>query len=285
MAASRNCGFCKNDIPPSVSLCPHCGRPSLFRNVEVALSEQDYLQDRYDKATSNALFRGVTANVDDFERALENSRAVINRSLSELQRLSASDYELYATFYELAKIRLPKEDRWTSIRKAADAAFFTDYEEEIRFAALSLNPDGLGNYGDCSFILKDNMISHRASLFEENTAVFIERERIVGADKLPKGYKAVWADRVKLCVAKLAEKIDITTKSEEYSNLLVHQGPTSAEDEFVEVHIFGPMTIRTVEEVSFKEVPTTISKRERTAILAQIYGIKEKLRRYGVKVS
>src|SRR5215204_2199269 len=102
---------------------------------------------------------------------------------------------------------------------------------------------------------------------------------IKGASDVPKGYRAVWSDRAKLCIAKLSSEIDTTTTTAEYLSILLKQGATSKEDECVEVHIFGPMTIWTIEEVTFK---ATIKNR---AELAKIKGIKEKLRKYGVKVS
>ena len=63
-----NCTFCNNNIPPSVSRCPHCGQPSFFPNVIIASNEQSYLQDHYDEAKNDAVSRGVIANVDDFEK-------------------------------------------------------------------------------------------------------------------------------------------------------------------------------------------------------------------------
>lgn len=281
-----DCTFCKNNIPPSVSRCPHCGQPSLFPNVNIANEEQSFLQDRYEKAVAEALARGAEANVEGFEKILDKSYAVINRSLNELERLIGSDFEVYATYYHLSEgIRLQKGEKFDSLRQAADSIFFTGYREEIRFAALSLDSTGLSNYGECSWVLREEMIAHRASVFEENTTLYYMHNNIKGADDVPKGYRAIWSDRGKLCVAKLASKIDTTTNSDKYSGILLHQGATSEDDDCVEVHVFGPMTIRTIEEVSFNPIPTTISKRDRIVWKAKIEGIKEKLVKYGVKVS
>lgn len=275
-----NCEFCNNNIPPSVSRCPHCGQPSRFPNVITADDEQRQLQSRYDKATNEALSRGVIANIDDFERSLNKSYAVINRSISELSRLAGNEFDVYATYYHLSEgIRLQKGDEFDSLRQAADSIFFTGYREEIRFAALSLDSTGLSNYGDCSWILREDMIAHRTSVFEDNTTLYYINNDIKGAKDVPKGYRASWKERAKLCVAKLASRIDITTVSDKYSNILLHQGATSKEDDFVEVHIFGPMTIRTIAEVSF----TNKIKSKNDQVL--IKGIKEKLGKYGVKIN
>jgi RNA polymerase subunit RPABC4/transcription elongation factor Spt4 len=281
MILSVSCAFCTNNVPPSASRCPHCGQPSLFPNVVIAHSEQSSLQNRYDNAISLALTSGAITNVNDFERTVNKSCAVVNRSLSELQRLVGSDFEVYATYYRLSEgIRLQKGEEFDSLRQAADSIFFTGYAKEIRFAALSLDSLGLQNYGDCSWILREAMIEHRASVFEENTTLYyMNNARIKGASDIPKGLRANWADRAKLCVAKLAAKIDTTTTPAQYSDILLHQGVTSSDDDFIEVHIFGPMTIRTIEEVTFT------GKKKNKAEQAIIKGIKEKLGKYGVKVN
>ncbi len=267
--------------------CPHCGLPGLFPNVTIALREQSFLQNRYDKAKSNAVTSGVIANVDDFEKTLHKSCAVMNRSTTALLRLVESDFEVYASYYQLSSsIRIQSGDIWDSRRQPADSIFFTGYHEEIRFASLSLDSIGIANYGECSLVFRENMIAHRTSVFEENTTTYYMKNDIKDADSIPKGYRAIWADRAKLCIAKLASKIDTTTTPAQYSNILMHERaiPTG-EDEFVEVHILGSMTIRTIEEVTFNPIPTTLNKRDRKLRVAIIEGIKDKLGIYGVKVN
>ncbi len=132
------------------------------------------MQDRYDSAMNDSLSRGVIAHVNDFENALTRSFAVINRSLSELERLVGNEFDTYATYYFLSEgIRLQKGEEFDSLRQAADSIFFTGYQKEIRFAALSLDSNGLSNYGDCSWVLREKMIAHRTSLFEDNTTLTI----------------------------------------------------------------------------------------------------------------
>lgn len=285
MSFTQFCHDCRNVISPSASKCPHCGRPGIFPNVNIAIYEQSALETRYKKEIEDAKSSGLIANVEDFERAANKSSAVISRSLDELQRVAGSDNQLYATYYELEAIRMPSGEDWDSRRQVADFIFFTNYQREIRFAALSLDSVGLSNYGDCSWVLREEMITHRTSVFEMNTTIFVRDNKITGADELPKGYRAIWDDRAKLCVTKLAKKINSKTKPNEYQYLLLYQGATSADDDFVEVHIFGPMTIRTIEEVIFKPLPSGLDKRTKRVKIAQIAGIKEKLAKYGVTVN
>jgi hypothetical protein len=124
------------------------------------------------------------------------------------------------------------------------------------------------------------MICHRASVFEENSVLFMEHRKIKVSRKtnLPNGYRATWSDRAKLCVAKLAGKIDSATVSDKYSGLLIKQGVASEDDEFVEVHIWGPMTVLTMERV----IVTSPKPNQRATI---IRAIKAKLGKHKVPVS
>lgn len=201
MAAAETCSHCGNLIPPSWVRCPHCARPGLFPNVRAAESkeESDALDARYTAATQKAAARGCVTQVQGFEGVAAGSRAVIARSVNEVLRLASDDKELYSTFYKLGKadVRLPSGEKWDSLREVAESALFTSYREEIRFAALSVDGIGLRNYGVCSLVLRDDMIAHRASVFEENCVLFMDHEniRMADADKLPLGRRATWQAR------------------------------------------------------------------------------------------
>ena len=243
------CESCGNDVPLTWERCPHCARPGLFPNVRACQVDAELaaLQRRYEKAARDAADRGVEGPAAAFEAAAGRSKAVIARWGREADRLANSDKELYATFYQYleAGVRLPPEDRWESLRRLADEALFPGYKEKVRFAALSLDGRGLSSYGDCSLVLREDMIAHRASVFEENSALFMEARNY----KLPKGHRAAWGERGKLCLAKVAGRLQPETVEEDFPGLLLEQGPTSEEDRFVEVHIWGPMTVRTLERV------------------------------------
>lgn len=215
----------------------------------------------------------------ELEAAAASSRAVIARSLHETMRLATKDNEVYATYHQLTEIefRIPDGDKWHLLRKLTDMALFGDYMKEIRFAALSLDGLGLMRYGEYSWVLREEMIAHRASVFEENSVMFMDRlnVRLADAGNLPTGHRATWADRGKLSVSKLAGKIDDGTSSEALPELLPRQGSQGEEDEFVEVHVGGPMTVRTLERIQPKRGP------RRQAIGR---ALKAKLENYGVEV-
>jgi hypothetical protein len=213
------------------------------------------LEVRYQSAQTEAANRSASANLKDFEAAITHTVVVIARSVNEVQRLATSDKEVYATFHQLvgAGIKIPEDNKWDTVRVLTDHALFPGYKEQIRFAALSLDGIGLSNYGACSIVFRTDMIEHRTSVFEENSTLFMKHHNIEiwNADKLPRGYRATWKDRGKLCIAKLSKKIHAGTQSSDYPKLLLRQGTTPGEDEFVEAHICGPMTARTMQLVTF----------------------------------
>jgi hypothetical protein len=243
------CKDCGNSVPPFSHYCPHCARPALFPNVRAAQipAEREALERRYQEARRDASSRDADADIGRFETAVASSKAVIARSFTELDRLAASDKELFPTFYRLLgeEVRLPHGNQWDVLRRIADEALFPGYKEEIRFAALSLDEAGLSSYGVCSFVLREDMIAHRASVFEENSTVFLQRN----AYEPPLGHRATWEDRAKLCVAKLAGRIGPGMPETQFPSILLRTGATSAQDDFVEVHIWGPMSLRTVERI------------------------------------
>ena len=287
VSLERPCEHCGHGYHFSQHLCPHCARPANFPNVFAAEDpdEAAALQGRYDKAKADAQSRGTEAlrALEDFEAEVSNSRAVIARSAAEFQRLSTSDKEGYATYYELvgAEARFASGDKWDDIRQAADPVLFPHYKDKIRFAALTLDGAGLQSFGECFLVLRTEMIAHRATVFEENSLLFFSKHFRPGINesiRLPRGYRATWGERAKLCVAKLADRIDGGTERGAYSGLLLRQGSTPDEDDFVEVHVWGPMTIRTIEHVFFNK-PSRHAVREITN-----RANKQRLTKFGVTI-
>jgi hypothetical protein len=249
----------------------------LFPNVRAANDpiERRALVDRYNKARQKAVLRGCDNVLTDFEAAVTKSQAVIARSLQEADRLALGDHEIYATFYQWREsgIRLPVGGKWDVLRGVADIALFTGYEEQIRFAALSLDGLGLSKYGDCFLVLSDKMIAHRASVFEENSVIFMDRHgiRMAEAHNLPKGYRATWEERGKLAATKHVDEIGPSTESSCYSRLLLREGESAEKDRFIEVHIWGPMTARSFDRVIAKK-PETRAKRVFLTAMRERFG-------------
>ncbi|HEX7333597.1 MAG TPA: hypothetical protein VF290_18990 [Pyrinomonadaceae bacterium] len=284
MPDSIPCADCKNEIPQPATSCPHCGRPGIFWNVIQANDdgERAELQSRYSAVKADALARGTDGPLQNFEDAIASSIAVIARSEVDVHRLANSSRQLYATYYQQldAGVRLPDGDEWDVVREITDSLLFPKYKEHMRFAALSLDGIGLSNYGSCSIALRDDLIAHRASVVEENSVLFMERHGIKisrNAD-IPKGFKAIWSERDKLCVAKLARHIDSATTPNKYSSLLLKQGTSPEDDEFVEVHIFGSITVLTMAKIT---VTISHSGPRRTIMKA----LKAKLAKHGLSIA
>jgi hypothetical protein len=144
VSQERTCDHCGHSYHFSHHLCPHCARPANYPNVFAAADSDEAaaLKRRYEEAKRVAQARGakVLSAVESFEAEVLGARAVIARPLGELQRLSTSDNEIYATFYGLlsAGVRIPTGEKWDTLRRVADEALFPNYKEQIRFAALSL---------------------------------------------------------------------------------------------------------------------------------------------------
>jgi len=144
-------------------------------------------------------------------------------------------------------VRLPTSTRWDRLRGLADWELFGSARDDVRFAALSTDGGWLENYGDVALELAEHMIAHRATVFEENSALFFERQRRSGVEPpVVAGHRARWSDRGKLALAKHAKDLDEASTEGGFSQLLLHCGATSEDDVFVEVHIYGSMTRRSL---------------------------------------
>lgn len=235
--------------------CPHCGRPGLFPNVRAASQpeERAALDRRHADARRDADARGCGTVADAFLAKVDGSRAVIARPFGEVERLARNDREVYSTYYKQveAEIRLPDASQWDPLRRIVEEAIFPGYKEEIRFAALTLDDRGLSSYGDCFFTLRPSLTAHRATVFEENDVLFMKRRDLKLSEMvdLPRGHRAVWAERGKLCLAKLGGKLHAGMTEADFAGLLMRPGATTDDDDFVEVHVFGPITIRAIEKV------------------------------------
>jgi hypothetical protein len=278
---AQNCSSCKLDFPSGPPCCPHCGRPRLFPNVQAAEApeERAALEVMYAHAMDSAAVRGADAVAQAFEARAARYSAVIGRPVGEVQRLATSDRELYATYYQFAtaEIRIPAGERWDVLRRVTDEVLFPNYREGIRFAALSLDERGLSNYGACIMVVRDEMIAHRATVFTEITVRWMRRHlaRIVEGDELPRGFRAPWQARARLAVVKVSDRLTASMDRGAFPALLLAEGADTSADEFIEVHIFGPITIRTVEKV-------VVQKPEEASAVVKLDALAKLLRRQGV---
>jgi hypothetical protein len=97
---------------------------------------------------------------------------------------------------------------------------------------------------------------------------------------LPPGFRATWQERHILCMAKLASQLNSGTQRQEYGKILLTANKNPQIQEFVEVHVWGPMTILTVECVKVRR--HTLG---RTGTGARRKKFERDLERHGVTLS
>lgn len=88
-----------------------------------------------------------------------------------------------------------------------------------------------------------------ATLLEENSYGFVLRHRLLADGDIPRGFRALWEDRHKLVVAKLASRIHARTRTDAFPQIVLYSDGDRANDEFVEVHFYGAFDRQSVEGV------------------------------------
>jgi hypothetical protein len=247
--------------------CPHCDTVGEYPNVYLATQDQEALQQHHQEATTQANSRGVASVGCAFQHAVDtHTQACINRDYLEVERLMQA-HSSYASFYQQleAGTRQLTGDPWENPRIMMDTLLFPEFKERILFAALTLDMRGVSYYGSCSLILNEGMICARASLFRENSALYYIKQISLPSDTpILNGWRAVWQDRGRLAFAKLEPKLTPNTLSTDFASLLMAQDPAQAgDDDFLEVHIYGTLTIKTVREVVLCPQPKEKGKADR----------------------
>ncbi|HEY8378220.1 MAG TPA: hypothetical protein VIK91_17110 [Nannocystis sp.] len=199
----------------------------------------------------------AAANLLAFGEAVRRTVAVINVSASWAVSFLKSDKLLYASYAPLvaAGARLPARFADDRQRRTVESALFGTYGEEMRYAALSLDGTGLVSYGPVTMVLRERAIAHRASVLEENSYDFSRRHRILANEPIPRGYRAPWATRHQLAMAKCGADVDATTTEVHYPQLVLWSDGDRATDRFMEVSIFGPFNRRAVERIVLPAKP------------------------------
>ncbi|MCC6994486.1 MAG: hypothetical protein IT370_07645 [Deltaproteobacteria bacterium] len=281
------CDRCDNEFHETLERCPHCGRPGLYANVIAASKAEDVaaVDQRHEAAGRDADRRGCRDAFDALTAWLEGTVAVVARGYPEVHRLAATDRSVYGTYYDLVQsgLLLPDGGSWDLLREPADALLFPNYREKIRFAALSVDGWGVARYGDFFLTLRTPLIEHRASVYDGNSTVLVRFLQIDDATRVAeklRGRRAPWATRAKLAAAQLGSHLDAASREADFQGLLLADGPIAdgASDRFIEVNIWGPMTVRTVERVAYSKSGTT----RRGIYKVELKRLERLLQPYGV---
>ncbi len=244
---------------------------------------------RYQASRAEGVARGVDAELTELEAIAAAADVVGSRWIGKVEELASGDSQLYPSYYQLleGEVQSPASDEWNELRARADATLFPGYFKEIRFGVLS--PDGAGapGYGDCDITFRRAMIAHRTTFYEENSLLFADRVLMAGRsgvtlprpirEDLPRGYRARWQDVGRLAVTKLGHKVSAGATADDLRGLLLEPGVRAVEHQFIEAHIYGSMTRRTMERVRIRAE----MRRGRTARERQL---QERLESIGVEV-
>lgn len=248
-----NCSNCGEEVPDSHRECLACGADNGFPNVRLAASDAEVnaLQERYSDARISADARTIAAEIIAFEEAVKNSKAVISRPLADIQALAQGDEFSYASFAKQVRAgtRSPTDNVFDKTRVQFENALFPNFFENILFGSISLEERGMRGYGGYDMVFKDNMISHRASVFEENPYNFATKHHIGMTGVFPPGYRATWYNRHTLAVSKLHSAISEGMGITEFAGVLQKDEGGTGNSDFVEVHIYGTINRKTIEKV------------------------------------
>jgi hypothetical protein len=171
--------------------------------------------------------------------------------LGALDNLVKDENVLYVSFQRQRRggTRIPASNKWDRGRTAVEATIHPNYEEEINYAALSLNEAGVLAWGAYQVLLKDKLIESRTTFLEENPFLLCERHTVVAGQAPPHGYRSTWNSRHKLAMAKLHDRLNDRTTRTDYPAILLRQGSSTGDADFIEAHIYGEMHRSIIEKV------------------------------------
>jgi hypothetical protein len=212
---------------------------------------RDALQGRYERAKQDAEDRGVKAQAIELEIAGSQTSAVVSMNLSKFKEFISTGSALYSNYHLQVRAGVrqasdPQDDR---MRLAVDGSVHGTYGAKISYAALAVDGVGVSSYGNLSLSLREVAVASRSTVLEQNSWMFVQRRDLFGKI-LPPGFVAIWEDRCKLVVAKLAGLLTPEMSQSEIRSLILTQASKREEEEFLEVHIYGTFNCGSIESVT-----------------------------------
>jgi hypothetical protein len=248
------CSNCGEDVPAAARHCVVCDFDVGYPNVRLAERPEEVaaLVSRAAAARTTANARDIESELIAFAKSVQISKAVTNKSLGALHSWLTDANPLMITFHQQvrAKLRIPEENIWDQQRASAENTVNPNFYEHISFGALTLDHFGLTHYGPYSISLKEDLITRRTSVFEENPFLFCQRHAIISGQPIPIGYRTVWSNRQELAVAKLESKVQKGQGLTAFTNILMEPRRDDPNCDFIEVHIFGTIHKAVIEHVA-----------------------------------
>lgn len=252
--APTRCKECDTEISYAAERCVGCGMDVGFPNVRAAnrIDEVQALRERVRYAQVAATERGCATELEAFGTRASESQAVMARHLTVLDSIVSSNQMALVSYYKMVRagMRIPENNEFDENRGRIDGTINPHgVHEELQFAALSLNGHGVSWFGDYALTLREAMIASRSSVFEENPFRFCDKYPVPPTGSVPPGHRASWSRRGELAMAKLHPRIKPGMSPDDYPGLLIEKGVQSADSDFIEVHIYGPIHARAIERV------------------------------------
>jgi hypothetical protein len=251
---------CGVDLLPTGTQCHQCESPIGFPNVRKAESEKKGLLKRFESTNASIKVRDIEDVVSRFRVYLEQeSKLIIAKSVPDIIVLG-NPSKMMSTYHQevRANARVAQNNRYDQNRDGYESIVNPQYYENIHYAALSLTNKGLRYYGGVHMSLNLNQVKHRTTLFEENSYNFVVKHKLTGADLPPIGYRATWDDRAILAIVKCSYKLDINSKEEDFSSIIINDDPDNPE--FIEAHIYGSLSANTVDNMVLKSITSDDEK-------------------------
>jgi hypothetical protein len=240
-------------VPVEARYCPACGEDVGFPNVRLADStlELAALNRRLDDAETSAKAAGYFDVLKRFGVSVEKSAIVIARPLAVIMELMNNPNRSYATYHlEIeAGMRQPEDNVFDKTRTQFENALFPNFFKHIRFGALTLDDKWIPDYGPYAMVIREKMISKRASVFEMNPFDFVTKYRILANQSFPPGFRASWLRRHDLAKAKLHSKLKVSTPDIQFPEILMPTVALGNPIDFVEAHIYGGFTRDAIEKI------------------------------------
>ncbi len=265
-SALPNCENCAEEIPYAAKNCVLCGEDVGYPNVRAAESadEVSALRERLRAALISTEARGCRAELEQFGTAASGSAVVVSRNLAVLAALVESSNTLISTYHKLvgAEARLPEQNEFDPYRAIVEGMVHPHgVHENITFGAITLDGRGVVKYGAFSINLKQDMISNRTTVFEENPFSFCDRHACRPNKPFPPGYRASWQRRAELAMAKLHPKIQPGISPAEFPSILLEVDPDKIETDFIEAHVYGPVHPKAIARVVLAAQPKATADR------------------------